>query len=130
MRGWLIAGLLIAGAAGCGKTEAPLTAGGRPVSHWLDELKKPDPKARRKAGLRASECGNLLRTQSREGGVLESCDGELGVIQRGVVFAKRRFRSGSAASSPVCGRCSAATCSSESSSPSSPALPPASRSPG
>ena len=51
MRGWLIAGLLAAGAttAGCGKTEPPLTAGGRPVSYWLDELKKPDPKARKKA---------------------------------------------------------------------------------
>jgi HEAT repeat protein len=51
VRGWLIAGLLaaVAAAAGCGKSEPPLTAGGRPVSHWLDELKKPDPKARKKA---------------------------------------------------------------------------------
>ncbi len=40
------AGLL---AAGCGKSEPPLTAGGKPVAYWLDELKKPDPKARRKA---------------------------------------------------------------------------------
>ncbi len=51
MRGWLIAGLLAAGltAAGCGQPEPRLTAGGRPVSYWLDELKKPDPKARKKA---------------------------------------------------------------------------------
>src|SRR5437660_11745875 len=44
----VLAGVL-ALAVGCGKPEVPLTAGGRPVSHWLDELKKPDPKARRKA---------------------------------------------------------------------------------
>ncbi len=42
----LLAALL---AGGCGKPAAPLTAGGRPVGHWLDELKKPDAKARKKA---------------------------------------------------------------------------------
>jgi HEAT repeat protein len=40
------AGVLV---GGCGKPEAPLTAGGQPVAHWLDEVKKPDPKARKKA---------------------------------------------------------------------------------
>jgi HEAT repeat protein len=42
----LLTGLAV---AGCSKPAAPLTAGGRPVAHWLDELKKPDPKARKKA---------------------------------------------------------------------------------
>jgi HEAT repeat protein len=36
-------------AAGCGRADPPLTAGGHPVSHWLEEVKKPDPKARKKA---------------------------------------------------------------------------------
>lgn len=48
MRGVILLGL-VAAAVGCGRPAAPLTAGGRPVSYWLDELKKPDAKARRKA---------------------------------------------------------------------------------
>jgi len=36
-------------AAGCGSPDAPLTAGGHPVAHWLDELARPDAKARAKA---------------------------------------------------------------------------------
>ena len=36
--------------AGCtSKPDAPLTAGGKPVSHWLSELKQRDAKARCKA---------------------------------------------------------------------------------
>jgi HEAT repeat protein len=36
--------------AGCStKSDEPLRAGGQTVAHWLDELKKPDPKARKKA---------------------------------------------------------------------------------
>ena len=42
----MLAGVVV---AGCGTSEAPLTAGGKPVAYWLDELKKPDPKARKKA---------------------------------------------------------------------------------
>ena len=42
----VLAGVL---SSGCGKPEAPLTAGGRPVSYWLDEANKPDAKSRRKA---------------------------------------------------------------------------------
>jgi HEAT repeat protein len=42
----LVVGLAV---TGCSRPAAPLTAGGRPVAHWLDELKKPDPKARKKA---------------------------------------------------------------------------------
>ena len=42
--------LVLTLAAGCSsRPEGPLTAGGRPVSHWLDELRSPDPKARKKA---------------------------------------------------------------------------------
>jgi HEAT repeat protein len=42
----LLAALLV---AGCSSKDGPLTAGGRSVSHWLDEMKKPDAKARKKA---------------------------------------------------------------------------------
>ena len=41
--------LLLAAALGCSKTDTQLTAGGQPVSHWLEELKKSEPKARKKA---------------------------------------------------------------------------------
>jgi hypothetical protein len=41
--------LLIGLAAGCGRDTGPLLVHGKPVSHWLDELKKPDVKARTKA---------------------------------------------------------------------------------
>ena len=34
---------------GCGKPDPPLTAGGKTVDVWLAELKKPDPKPRKKA---------------------------------------------------------------------------------
>ena len=35
---------------GCSsKPDGPLTAGGQPVSYWLEEMKKPSPKARKKA---------------------------------------------------------------------------------
>ncbi len=43
----VLIGLLTA--AGCGRPDAPLTAGGHPVAHWLTELDKPDAKARAKA---------------------------------------------------------------------------------
>jgi HEAT repeat protein len=36
-------------ALGCSSKPDTLTAGGHPVAYWLDEAKKPDPKARRKA---------------------------------------------------------------------------------
>src|SRR5690242_5770948 len=42
----LVAAFLL---AGCSSKDVPLTAGGQPVSHWLDELKKPEAKARKKA---------------------------------------------------------------------------------
>ena len=43
---------------GCtAKTDAPLTAGGQPVSYWLEELKKPDPKARKKAVTKLGHVG-------------------------------------------------------------------------
>ena len=44
-----IVAVLVFVCGGCGKPAAPLTAGGQPVTHWLDELKKPEPKARKKA---------------------------------------------------------------------------------
>jgi HEAT repeat protein len=33
----------------CNHKTQPLQSHGRPVSHWLEELKKPDPQARKKA---------------------------------------------------------------------------------
>src|SRR5258708_13344724 len=35
--------------AGCQRKPEPLLAYGKPVDHWLQELKKPNPKARKKA---------------------------------------------------------------------------------
>ena len=46
---WVLAAVVGVLAGGCGKPDAPLTAGGKPVSYWLEEAKKSDPKARRKA---------------------------------------------------------------------------------
>jgi len=42
----LLLGLL---AAGCGQPQGSLQSHGKPVAHWLEELKKPDAKARKKA---------------------------------------------------------------------------------
>jgi HEAT repeat protein len=36
---------------GCAGSEAPLVAKGKPVSHWLQELKSPSGKARRQAAF-------------------------------------------------------------------------------
>jgi HEAT repeat protein len=41
--------------AGCGPA-APTLAGGKPVSHWVEALHGPDPKARREA---ADKLGNV-----------------------------------------------------------------------
>ena len=46
----LLLAVLPVGLAGCSsKPAAPLTAGGEPVSHWLEEAKKPGAKSRKKA---------------------------------------------------------------------------------
>jgi HEAT repeat protein len=37
--------------SGCGSTAAPLVAKGKPVSHWLQELKRPSAKARKQAAF-------------------------------------------------------------------------------
>jgi hypothetical protein len=42
----LLAGLAV---VGCSKPAVPTTAGGHPVAYWLDEVKNPDPRARKKA---------------------------------------------------------------------------------
>lgn len=36
-------------ACGCGGSTVPTMAGGKPVGHWVDELKSPDPKHRKEA---------------------------------------------------------------------------------
>jgi HEAT repeat protein len=41
---------------GCGKNE-PVQAHGKPVAYWLEELKKPDPKARKKAVVALGHVG-------------------------------------------------------------------------
>jgi hypothetical protein len=35
--------------AGCNGRNEPVVAYGKPVAHWLEELKQPAPKARKKA---------------------------------------------------------------------------------
>lgn len=47
-------GLLL---AGCSPRNEPLHAHGKPVTHWLDELKRPDPKARKKAVVALGHVG-------------------------------------------------------------------------
>jgi HEAT repeat protein len=42
--------------AGCGKKE-PVQAYGKPVAHWLEELRKPNAKARKKAVLALGQIG-------------------------------------------------------------------------
>jgi HEAT repeat protein len=42
--------------AGCGKKE-PVKAYGQPVAHWLEELKKPDAKVRKKAVVALGQIG-------------------------------------------------------------------------
>ena len=49
--------LLLASLAGCGNAAPPLTAGGHPVAHWLDEAKKPNPKDRKTAVRKLGHVG-------------------------------------------------------------------------
>jgi HEAT repeat protein len=50
MRWVSLVGLLVATVlAGCGKEAEPVVAHGKPVAYWLEELKKPDSGARKKA---------------------------------------------------------------------------------
>jgi HEAT repeat protein len=53
---WII--VLVAGSvvAGCGKNQ-PVQAHDKPVSYWLEELKKPDAKSRKKAVLALGHVG-------------------------------------------------------------------------
>lgn len=44
-------------ASGCGQAQ-PTLAGGKPVSHWLDQLRSPDAKARKTA---VTKLGNVGR---------------------------------------------------------------------
>ncbi|MFO0969888.1 MAG: HEAT repeat domain-containing protein [Gemmataceae bacterium] len=53
----LWAALALAG-AGCGGKPELLTSHGKPVSHWLAEVKKPDANARRKAVLALGHVGD------------------------------------------------------------------------
>jgi hypothetical protein len=43
--------------AGCGREEEPLISHGKPVDHWLQELKKPDVKSRKKAVVALGHVG-------------------------------------------------------------------------
>ena len=43
--------------SGCTAKTQPLTSHGKPVSHWLEELKKSDPKARKKAVVALGHVG-------------------------------------------------------------------------
>jgi HEAT repeat protein len=45
---YALMGVLALAGCGCGQSQ-PTLAGGKPVSHWIQTLKKPDPKERRQA---------------------------------------------------------------------------------
>jgi HEAT repeat protein len=51
-----LVGALVLGLAGCGSSE-PLLSHGKPVDHWLQELKNPDVKARKKAVVALGHVG-------------------------------------------------------------------------
>jgi HEAT repeat protein len=42
---------------GCGESR-PVTAGGKPVDHWLQALRDPDPRARKKAAVKLGNVGS------------------------------------------------------------------------
>jgi HEAT repeat protein len=52
---------LCAGAAlllgGCGGGQEPMTAGGKPVAHWVEGLKSPDAKVRKRAVQKLANVG-------------------------------------------------------------------------
>ncbi len=57
MRYLLCAGTLgLALLGGCGKAK-PTMAGGRPVAHWMEELRSPDARARKKAAHKLGNAG-------------------------------------------------------------------------
>jgi HEAT repeat protein len=43
--------------AGCARNKGPLVTHGKPVSHWLEELKQQQPKARKKAVIALGHVG-------------------------------------------------------------------------
>ena len=81
--------ILIVVVVGCGQSP-PETVHGKPVSHWLDELKKPDAKVRKKAvqalgsaasTLSEARAGLLVGLQDAEADVrYEAC---LAIVQLG-----------------------------------------------
>jgi HEAT repeat protein len=48
-------------ACGCHKS-TPTLAGGKPVSHWVEALKSPDPKLRKEAAFKLGNVGSTDRT--------------------------------------------------------------------
>jgi HEAT repeat protein len=56
MRSGLILILAALLAAGCGKA-APTLAGGKPVGHWVESLRAPDPRLRREAAFKLGNVG-------------------------------------------------------------------------
>jgi HEAT repeat protein len=58
-----IRGLLVLAAltAGCG-TDRPITAGGKPVSHWVEALKAPEAQVRRTAARKLGNVGTSDET--------------------------------------------------------------------
>lgn len=49
---------LFLGLAGCQRSAELQTVHGQPISHWFDELKKPDAKARKKAVVALESVGS------------------------------------------------------------------------
>jgi HEAT repeat protein len=57
----LLAGLATTALIGCGKTE-PTLAGGKPIAHWVDALKAPDPRVRKEAAFKLGNAGPIEPT--------------------------------------------------------------------
>jgi HEAT repeat protein len=49
--------VLAATVAGCGKPPAPTLAGGKPVAHWVEAARGPDPRARKEAVFKLGNVG-------------------------------------------------------------------------
>jgi HEAT repeat protein len=64
------AGLLLF-VAGCQKAAELQTVHGQPISHWLDELKKPDARARKKAVIALESVG------AKDSGAIQAIVGAL-----------------------------------------------------
>jgi HEAT repeat protein len=52
-----VVALVAVWACGCGGAPQPTLAGGKPVGHWVEQLKSPDPKHRKEAVVKLGNVG-------------------------------------------------------------------------